>query len=358
MRTRIGVVVTGIGGGGHGEQILKALRMSPTPYEIVGCDMSPLSKGLIEVDHAYVVPPASDSAYVPRLLEICDKHQVKAVFHGSEPELIVMSRERERFRKAGILLPINPKRVIDLCMDKWETAKFLLENGFNCPKTVRVASRDDIKKIEFLPAILKPSTGGGGSFNTFLAQTRRELLLLGEYLLNYENDFIVQQYMGRHDAEYTVGVLLSMDGQLINSIAVKRNLDSSLSVRTKVRNLTGDSSLGSILAISSGISQGEIGRFPDVTTSCEKIALRLGCRGAVNFQCRLVGKTPYVFEINPRFSGTTSLRAMVGYNEPDILIRMHVLGEDPKHRFGYKHGVILRGLQELFFERPDQELCR
>ena len=34
-----------------------------------------------------------------------------------------------------------------------------------------------------------------------------------------------------------------------------------------------------------------------------------------------------MFEINPRFSGTTSLRAMVGYNEPDVLIRHHVLGE-------------------------------
>ncbi|MBW2107101.1 MAG: ATP-grasp domain-containing protein [Deltaproteobacteria bacterium] len=358
MRTNIAVMVTGIGGGGHGEQILKALRMSPTSYEIVGCDMSPLSKGLMEVDHAYVVPPASDSAYVPRLLDICGKHHVKAVFHGSEAELVVMSRERDRFRKAGILLPINPKRVIDLCMDKWETAKFLVQNGFNCPKTVRVVSRDDLKEIEFLPAVLKPSTGTGGSFNTFLAQTRRELLLLGEYLLNYQNNFIVQQYMGRHDAEYTVGVLLSMEGQLINSIAVKRNLDASLSVRMKVRNLTGDSSLGSILAISSGISQGEIKRFPEVTSFCEKIAVRLGCRGAVNFQCRLVDKTPYVFEINPRFSGTTSLRAMVGYNEPDILIRMHVLGENPKRWFHYRDGVILRGLQESFVEIGEQELLR
>ena len=43
---RVSVMVTGVGGGGHGEQILKALRLAPTRYEIVGGDMSPVSSGL------------------------------------------------------------------------------------------------------------------------------------------------------------------------------------------------------------------------------------------------------------------------------------------------------------------------
>ena len=56
----------------------------------------------------------------------------------------------------------------------------------------------------------------------------------------------------------------------------------------------------------------------------------------------------YVFEINPRFSGTTSLRAMVGYNEPDVLIRHHVLGEPVEPGFAYAEGTILRGLSETY----------
>jgi carbamoyl-phosphate synthase large subunit len=53
-----------------------------------------------------------------------------------------------------------------------------------------------------------------------------------------------------------------------------------------------------------------------------------------------------VFEINPRFSGTTSIRAMVGYNEPDVLIRRHLLGEDVETRFPYGRGLVLRSLTE------------
>ena len=45
---RITVMLTGIGGGGHGEQILKALKLAETDYEIIGCDMSPNSLGLSE----------------------------------------------------------------------------------------------------------------------------------------------------------------------------------------------------------------------------------------------------------------------------------------------------------------------
>ena len=118
-------------------------------------------------------------------------------------------------------------------------------------------------------------------------------------------------------------------------------------------NRTGNERLGPVLAISSGISQGEIGRFPEVTARCEQLALALGCRGAINIQCRLVGDRVYVFEINPRFSGTTSLRAMVGYNEPDVLIRKHVLGEAITPGFAYESGYIMRGVSERFIATTD-----
>ena len=139
-----------------------------------------------------------------------------------------------------------------------------------------------------------------------------------------------------------------MNGDLINSIAVRRNIMNSLSNLVNVPNRTGRVDLGPILALSNGISQGAIGRFEEVTTQCERIAAALGARGAINIQCRLVNGVVNVFEINPRFSGTTSLRAMAGYNEPDILIRWHVLGERVQPRFEYREGVITRSLSEHF----------
>ncbi|CCN16463.1 ATP-grasp domain-containing protein [Bordetella bronchiseptica] len=344
---RISVLVTGVGGGGHGEQILKALRLARTRYHIIGGDMNPFSKGLAEVDKPYILPSANDPRYIDALLELCARHDVKAVFHGSEPELKAMSIARARFEQAGVFLPINPAAVIDLCMDKARTSEWLRRHGFDVPRTVAVNSLADLGKVDFFPAVLKPSVGGGGSANLFLAQDREELDFLGASLLANIGAYIVQEYVGDTDSEFTVGVLLDMNGQLLNSIAVRRMILSGLSNRIRVKNRSPLSHLGSTLAISSGVSQGDVGPYPEVTKVCERIATELGCRGAVNIQCRLVEGRVYVFEINPRFSGTTSLRAMVGYNEPDVLIRKHVLGEEIAPRFPYKSGRVVRGLAEV-----------
>jgi len=348
---KVKIMVTGVGGGGHGEQILKCLKMSENNYEIIVGDMNPYSKGLYEGEFAYILPPANSNEYISKLLKICEEHQIQVLFHGSEPELKVLSESRYVFEEKGIFLPINPKEVIDICFDKYKTMNWLEQNQFDVPKYVKVTSEDDINKIKFLPAVIKPSKGGSGSANIYLAQTKEELLGFCNHLLKIYDEFLVQEYVGKVDSEYTVGVLISMEGELINSIAVKKMIMSGLSNKLKVKNNSKNVSFGEMLAISSGISQGEIGAFPEVTKVCEEMALKLGCRGAVNIQCRYMDGKVYVFEINPRFSGTSSLRALVGYNEPDILIKNTVLGEKINKKFTYEHGYILRGLSETFVRK-------
>lgn len=346
MTRKIPVLVTGVGGGGLGEQILKALRLSTLSYEIIGTDLSPTSKGFMEVDHPYVLPPASHSDFMSSVLTICEKHQVQAIFAGSETELKIMSQRRGEILKKGIFLPINPEYVIHLCTDKSKIMQELQERGFSVPATFVVRSVSDLDRINIFPAVLKPSVGSGASANVLIAQTKNELLMLGTYLSSLYSEFIVQEYIGTVDSEFTVGVLISMDGELLNSIALRRIILSGLSNRVRVSNRTDNKKFGPLLAISSGISQGEIGAFPDITKPCEEIAMTLGCRSSVNLQCRYADGKVYVFEINPRFSGTTSLRAMMGYNEPDLLIRKHLLGEKITPRFSYRTGYILRGLHE------------
>jgi len=174
------------------------------------------------------------------------------------------------------------------------------------------------------------------------------LLALYDYLIQAAGieNFIIQEYVGRSDEEYTVGVLYDLDGRYINAIAMRRMLSGQLNIRTKVPNRTGNAEYGDHLVISSGVSQGYVGRFPVITEQCRMIAKAIGVAGAVNIQCRLVDGIVKVFEINPRFSGTTSIRAMMGYNEPDLLIRRHILNEPITTNFEYEEGLVLRGLVE------------
>ncbi|MEX2577567.1 MAG: ATP-grasp domain-containing protein [Verrucomicrobiales bacterium] len=349
------VLVTAVGGGGHGEQILKALlHASDSRLEISAADMSETCPQLNWVQKKFRLPPATASGYLEELLAICDEEDINALFHGCEPELRLFSRERKAIEDAKIFLPINPASVIETGLNKARTSRFLEQNGFEPPVWTECENRGDIFKVERFPVVVKPSVGGGGSANCFIAQDRRELEALADYLHLEEEpqSFILQEYVGRPDQEYTVGVLHDLNGNFLNSIAVKRDLLGSLGTKIRVKNRTERTDLGENLVISTGISQGIIGHFPEVTETCERIAARLDVRGAINIQCRLVDGVVKVFEINPRFSGTTSLRAMVGYNEPHLLIRRHLFGEDIKPRFDYKEGRIARGLYEEFLPEP------
>jgi carbamoyl-phosphate synthase large subunit len=345
MSEKIRVLVTGAGGGGNGEQLVKCLKMPSCNYTVVATDQAIEAATLTGADECRVLPLASHPEYSDALISLCDKEGIRAVFPGSEPELRRISTDRGKISPHVKLLAINPKHVIDICSDKFETNVFLEKHGFPFPKSIFLTDIDQVKNIDFFPVVLKP-TVGGGSQHVYLAQDTNELSLLVGYLLSYFDHFLVQEYVGKVDQEYTVGVLLDGDGNLINSIAVRRFIMSSLSNRIKMKNRTNKKQLGEMLAISSGISQGEIGRFPEVTKYCEKLAVAMGCKFAVNVQCRLVDGVPYVFEINPRFSGTSFMRAMVGYNEPEILIKKHILGEVIDSGFEYKSGVILRSLKE------------
>lgn len=340
------VLVTAIGGGGHGEQIVKALREAPrTRYRIIGGDASPLCPQFALVDQPVIMPKASEPVFVEAVLAICKKYDVSAVFHGCEPELHALSNARSQFDEAGIFLPINPKSVIDTCMNKECTTQFLSAHGFGHPSTRVLRCQGDVDATVRFPVVVKP-TSGGGSRDCYIAQDRAELQNLSEYLRVGHCEFVVQEYVGTFEDEYTAGVLHDMDGNFINSIALHRKLNGALNTRTSVRNRTRRSELGEWLVISSGVSHGYVGRFPEITGPCERIAKALGVRGTINIQCRLVNGVIRVFEINPRFSGTTSVRAIMGYNEPDILISRHLFGDNIETRFAYREGWILRFLRE------------
>jgi carbamoyl-phosphate synthase large subunit len=339
-------MITAVGDASVGEQILKALRIAGG-YHIVGVDMGRHQVNFARVDEAFVVPPASDPSYLEAVLTIADARGVQVLFPGSEPELRCLSEHREEVAAAGILLPIAPRSVIDTGMDKLRTAAFLADHGFAHPRFARI-SRAEIADVDWYPVVVKPAVGGGGSVDCYIAQTPRELECLAELMGDRAAGLMVQEYVGTPDAEFTVGVLHDLDGRFVNSIAIRRELQSVLNVRMRVPNRTTRSDLGPMLVISSGFSHGAVEHDAQVLAQCEAVAAALGARGPVNIQCRVVGGTVQVFEINPRYSGTTSLRAMVGYNEPDALVRRHLLGEELVTRFPYREGRIHRGLVETF----------
>ena len=348
-KNKINVLITAIGGGGFGEQILKSLRMADGQrYQIYGSDSNPHCAQFSLTEGHSVLPTAGSANYLEELLKLCETFKIDALFPGCEPELKFISDNRKEIENLGVFLPINPSNVIDCCMDKSRTFQMLQEKGFEVPFFIGVAQPSDLELVEDFPVVVKPAIGGGGSANVFVAQDMAELRALSAYLDlgGRSSEFLIQEYVGTPEAEFTVGVLHDMEGNHLNAIGLRRMLSGQLNVRGRVKNRTSKSSLGEWLVISSGISHGKLARFSEVTDQCCRVAEAIGARSALNIQCRVVNGRISIMEINPRFSGTSSLRAMVGYNEPDVLLRQRFFGEIIEPDFEYEEATILRSLYE------------
>lgn len=333
----IRVLITAVGGGSVGSQVMDALKMAKTSYFIVSTNASPHKTGLYSADKGYLVPLAEDSQYISKLLGICQKEKIQVLIPGSEQELGVIAKNIEKFKEKGILPLTNTAEVIEICQNKLKTMEYLKQNDLLFPRFAILEGKTLPKSFSF-PIVLKPSKGGGGSRNVFILQDQHDLEFYSQYYKKKGLIPLIQEYIGTPDHEYTVGVLTDFEGKLLGSIALKREISGNLSTLWQIEN---KKSKKDPLTLSTGVSQGFVDDYPDVRKYCEKIALSLRSKGPLNIQCRKSHQGIYTMEINPRFSGTSSIRALLGFNEPDTLIRKYLLREKIG-KMKYKKGLVLR----------------
>jgi carbamoyl-phosphate synthase large subunit len=334
---RTPVLVAGIGGASLGSEILKSLRHAGV-YEIFACDISPLAFGHYVEGLAGTFLP-DKGAYAESVLQACVTRGIRVVVPGAEEPLVMLSRAAERFAEAGIAIAGNTPEVVAVCTDKSLLFERLAALGIAIPRTVVLRKGDELPDLP-VPLIVKPAVGSGGSSFVFLASDLEEAAVQVRLILENRDSALVQEYVALDEGEFTVGVLSGPDGMLMGSVALRRLLESKLSV--SMRSAAG--------VISSGYSQGLIEDAPGVRSQADRIALALGSRGPINIQGRVRGGVLMPFEINPRFSASTYLRTLAGFNEVHIFLEALLHGrrtERPRIREGY----YLRSLTETYVSR-------
>lgn len=319
MMNKPSVLVTGVGACGVGEGIAKALRMADR-YSIIAVNADANAPELFEADHRYLVPRATESGYLDAIDWICAEHNVRAVLPGSEPEAAVLAPLKSRFGAVGISVLTNPQDVVKTCQDKWLTYEFLIAADLPTPRTFRPHHEPSYRDVLGFPMILKPRAGHA-SQDVFVVHSQAEL---DSYLDHFERigvEPLAQQYVPG-DEEFTCSSLVGDDGEELGSIAMKRELMGGFSQKVVVD------------------------EFPAASDLTRRVASALEAWGPINVQCRRWEDSYWIFEINARFSGSAPFRAMVGFNEPDILVQYVLTGEVPSHSIRY--GLVgMRRLEEV-----------
>lgn len=304
INSPLSVLVTGAGSV-YGLGIIKALKASALPLEIIAIDINPYSLGLFFSDKSFIAPrAAAEESYYMFIENLCKDHQIKAIFIGSTQELSFYAKNRESIEMStGAKVFVNSPAVLELCTDKWLTMCHLSRSGFQIPESIRypedASMLSSFIKSAGFPLIVKPR-GGRGSEGVVLLQDNEQLL---EHVKG-KKSLIIQEYLTDVEQEFTVGICINGEGKVISKIALRRYLQEGLS----------------IAAVSDG--------YNGIADYCAVVASTLGAYGAINIQLRLKDGMPVIFEINPRFSSSTGMRLLFGVNEPDSLIRSEVLCQE------------------------------
>jgi carbamoyl-phosphate synthase large subunit len=319
------IVVTGVGGP-LGQAEIKAARCSSLPLRIVGTDRFELSVGLSWVDKAVLLPDCRDAeAYLDRMCEVCAQECAAALLPGSDSELELLSEHAARILdQSGTRVIASRPEALRIALDKLETCEFLKQHGLACPASRPLYKLEDVEALaeeRGFPLFVKPRRGSGSRGTTLLRgidDARR--------LDFHEQDLIVQEYVGSEEEEYTTASFTDRHGQPIGSIGFRRELIAGNTYRAWVT------------------------RNEAIHHETLAVVRALRPTGPCNVQMRLTATGPVTFEINPRFSGTTAMRAHFGYNEVEMALRSYVLHEDIPVPM-VRDGIALRFWEESYIDQ-------
>lgn len=321
------VLVTGVGGP-LGQAIVKAARQSRLSNRVIGTDRALLSVGFDWVDAAYVLPDCRHAdQYIAAMIDICQRERVDLVLPGSEGEIRVLSEYAARISsKAAARLIVPPLSVLDVCFDKLETCRFLDKNGLHGPRYAGLGDADAL--VELIndlgfPLLAKPCRGSG-SQGIFLVRSDLDL----DYIRSLGREYVVQEYLLPDEEEYTVGVFTDIRGNQNHGICMRRELAAGNTYRAWVTD------------------------HAAVLAEASRVVEKLRIVGPCNVQIRVTARGPIPFEINPRFSGTTGMRAHFGYNEVEMAIQSFVLNE-PILPPSLVYGTALRYWEEVYLPTTD-----
>ncbi|HKU50004.1 MAG TPA: ATP-grasp domain-containing protein [Nitrososphaera sp.] len=311
-------------------------------YNIISADMNPMAAGLYRSHSGIIIPPSTSPDYIDAVARACQKMRVDAVFCGSDDELFILANGRRQIHEeAGAEVMVGDDRALSIARDKWKTYEYCIANRLPCAPSCMPEDSDGLVHEYGFPVIVKPRQGYG-SLHTYLVSDQAGLNHAISSITRVGWHPIVQKYIPG-DLEFTSGVTIDRTARYVMS---------SISMRKILKN--------------GQTHKAFIDDYQSVRKSAEEASLKLGTFGAVNVQAKIgkEGEMPQIFEINPRFSATCPMRAVAGINEPDIVFRNSVMGEDIKvssydrlfcARYHNEVYVPLRAYEQAVKAQPDSD---
>jgi biotin carboxylase len=248
----------------------------------------------------------SEEAYMQAVLRVCEQENIDTIFPSFDPHVYVLSKNKERLARMGVLIPIPDYGALITPLDKYRTARAAEEAGFPCPKTCLPERKDDLRRAAGelgFPLLIKPrfTAGGRGTeivteFSGLWEKIQRIKLSQGMPIL--------QEYIPGRERR-TWHLILDKQYELKAAFFARRWRNFARVIQS--------------LSIIAESASAHAKIAPAVT-----LARKLGLWGDIAVQTKIDPRddTPKLIEINPRPGYRLWERTELGFNEPLLCLQV------------------------------------
>lgn len=289
--------------------------------KIIATDASNIAPAIFEADKFYVVPRVDAPNYLDQILRICKKEKINTVISLIDPELSLIAKNIEKFKKIGVNPIISDYEKVEMCFNKFEMYKFLEKNNFRTAKSYihKDEFYEDLEKNKIsFPIFVKP-INGSASINTHKINSKEEL----EIIWKNNNNLMIQEFM--NGDEYDIDAYIDMISKEPVALFAKR----------KLKRIAGET-------FQSVSIKDEV-----LFDFIEKFIKKAGFKGIINIDVFKVDGKYYISEVNPRFGGIYPHAYEAGVNVPKMIIN-NVNGIENKNQIGnYEEDIYMMKYYEV-----------
>lgn len=254
-------------------------------YRILGADINNQNEiaTSLDVDEYYKFPLATNSDYVPFILDFCKKHKVDYYYAVIDKEVVSISSNRARFEELGTKLCVANYEFTEICHYKDRFNKWIAEN---IPE-IAIKTYDEIEEAKNAkyPLFIKP-VEGVASNGCRKIDSYEELCIA----VSDTNTVLIQDYV---------------DGQNI-TVDCLRNKKTGQKAQAQRRELLRNGN-GCGIAV-------EIFRDEKLEKICDYLMETLDLNGVANIEFFATQNGYRIIEINPRLSAGAVYTCMAGLN--------------------------------------------
>jgi nucleoside-diphosphate-sugar epimerase len=317
MKKKIGISCIG---SGVGQSVINSIRSAGRPYYTIGLGTNPMAFGAYECDDFDYTPNIYAVDYIDELLKKCVKHEIDLLIPGNDDEVLLFAKNSKKISSYGIKAIYSNEALVSLCRDKNRMSRDLNKvanifvKSFELHEIYEALSAGELN----FPLIAKPK-GGYASKGIIIVNSKEDIasipagFVIQELALPSKTDpnyklYIqqIEQKINPQVSEFSIQLVYDLNGNLLGKMASFNKLNNGVPVE--------------IIPID----------VPAVWEAVDKITptlLALGLKGPLNLQGRLTDAGLKIFEMNPRFTGISGLRALMGFNEVVACAKVW-LGED------------------------------